>query len=134
MLRLIVANNMNHNLLIGVPHIDDQHYEIFRSFQCLLSSGAGDESISEALSRLTNQIHEHFKAEEAFMVGLNMPAADFHDHQKAHSQIVESLTTIHLDTMQGLRVSLEEIISRVSVYVHQHVIEHDLPLKAYTAN
>ncbi len=47
------------------------------------------------------------------------------------SEIIESLTSIHLDSMMGLRVPFEEIINRVSAYTSQHVIEFDLGLKAY---
>lgn len=122
---------MDENLLLGVQHIDYQHHEIFRSFQGLLSSGTGDESISEALSRLTNLIHNHFRSEEAFMDNLGMPAEEILAHSRAHSEIIESLTSIHLDAMMGLRVPFEEIINRVSAYTSQHVIEFDLGLKAY---
>lgn len=122
---------MNTNLLLGVPHIDHQHQEIFRSFQHLLSIDAGEEPISEALSRLTNQIHQHFTTEEDFMARLDIPASEFAEHERAHTQIIEGLTEIYLESMYGLRVPFEEIINRVSAYVNQHVIEYDLLLKPY---
>lgn len=122
---------MNKNLLLGVPNIDDQHRELFRSFQHLLSIDPGEESLSEALSRLTNQIHQHFKTEEDFMAGLNMPAPELIEHVSAHTQIIEDLTEIHLESMYGLRVPFEEIINRVSAYVNEHIIEYDLCLRAH---
>lgn len=122
---------MNENLLIGVPQIDYQHRELFRSFQHLLTIAPGEEAISDALSRLTVQIHDHFETEEKFMRGLSMPVSEALKHKLAHTEIIEGLTEIHLETMYGLRVPFEEIIHRVSVYVNQHIIEFDLGLKAY---
>lgn len=122
---------MNKNLLLGVPKIDHQHRELFRSFQHLLSIDPSDDSVSEALSRLTSQIHQHFDTEGRFMDGLEMPASELHDHVQAHTQIIEGLTEVYLESMFGLRVPFEEIIKRVSAYVQQHVIEYDLLLKPY---
>lgn len=122
---------MNKNLLIGVPKIDHQHTELFRLFQHLLSIGTSEEAVSDALSRLTTQIHKHFKTEEDFMAGLNMPAEMFLEHEQAHTQIIEDLTEIHLETRHGLGVPFEEIIKRVAAYVNDHVIEFDLLLKPY---
>lgn len=122
---------MNKNLLLGVPKIDHQHGELFRSFQQLLSIGTSEEALSDALSRLTSQIHEHFKTEENLMAGLNIPAEMFLKHEQAHTQIVDDLTEIHLVTMHGLGVPFEEIIKRVAAYVNDHVIEFDLLLKPY---
>jgi hemerythrin-like metal-binding protein len=122
---------MNKNFLLGVPKIDHQHRELFRSFQLLLSIGTSEEAVSDALSRLTIQIHEHFKTEENFMASLNIPAAMFLQHEQAHTQIVEELTEIHLEIMHGLGVPFEEIINRVAAYVNHHVLEFDLLIKPY---
>ncbi|MCG2578056.1 hemerythrin family protein [Dechloromonas sp. XY25] len=122
---------MNKNLLLGAPHIDHQHSELFHSFQRLLSIAPGEEAIADALSRLTNLIHEHFQSEEKFMAGINMPDVEMLDHVKAHGQIIEDLTAIHLETMFGMGVPFEEIVNRASIYVNQHIIEFDLGLKAY---
>lgn len=122
---------MNKNLLLGVPNIDRQHRDLFRSFQHLLSIDPVDESISEALSRLSSQIHQHFESEEDLMAGLDMPASVLADHIQAHTQIIEDLTEIHLETMHGLGVPFEAIINRVAAYVNHHVLEFDLLLKPY---
>lgn len=122
---------MNKNLLIGVSQIDHQHSEIFRSFQHLLLISPSDEAISEVLSRLTTQIHNHFQTEEAFMAGLGIPASERLAHLNAHSKIIEDLAAIHIETMFGTRVPFDEILNRVSIYVNEHVIEFDLGLKPY---
>lgn len=122
---------MNSNLLLGVPQIDYQHNELFRSFQSLLSIGVNDEAVSEILSRLSIQIHQHFDTEERFMAGLNMPAAMLLGHEQAHFEIIEDLTEFHLQTMHGLEIAFQETVSRLATHLHHHVIEFDLPLKQY---
>ncbi|MBK6358318.1 MAG: hypothetical protein IPF44_17195 [Betaproteobacteria bacterium] len=65
------------------------------------------------------------------MSNLNIPAGMLRAHEEAHTQIIEELTDIHLGTMHGVGVPLEEIISRVATYVNKHVVEFDLLLKPY---
>ena len=122
---------MNKHLLLGVPEIDHQHSELFHSLQHLLAVGLNEEALSEVLSRLTRQIHAHFASEERFMAGLNMPAAMLREHEQAHSRIVEGLTQIHLDTMLGLRLPIDEVIDRVTAYVEHHINDFDSELKAF---
>ena len=124
-------NSFNTNLMLGVPSIDQQHYELFRSFQHLLSTGINEEAVSDALSRLTIQIYDHFKTEEQLIDRLNLPEMMSLDHKLAHLQIIEDLTEIHLETMHGLGVPFEEIVNRVSGYVNHHIVEFDLELKPY---
>lgn len=122
---------MNSNLTLGEPSIDRQHYELFHTFQHLMASGITEEALSDILSRLTKQICYHFEAEERFMSSLNLPGKLLRDHQLAHNQIIEDLTQIHLDSMHGLGLPFEEIISTVANCVNHHLVEFDLLLKPY---
>ncbi len=122
---------MNKHLLLGVPEIDHQHSELFHSLQHLMAVGLNEEALSEVLSRLTRQIHHHFACEERFMAGLDIPEALLREHEQAHSRIIEGITQIHLDTMLGLRLPIDEVIGRVAAYVEHHVIDFDLGLKAF---
>lgn len=122
---------MNPNLIIGAPAIDRQHSELFRSFQKLLSSGDSEESISDILSELTEQIYKHFHSEEQFMLGLGIPAEMLKAHQAAHEQIVEDLTQIHLNAMHGQGLPIETTIATVEACVNHHLMEFDLGMKPY---
>lgn len=122
---------MNSALMLGVPSIDRQHYELFHTFQHLISSGISEEAISDILSRLTKQICYHFEAEEDFMGSLDLPGNLLHEHHLAHNQIIEDLTQIHLNSMHGLDLPFEEIISTVADCVNRHLVEFDLLLKPY---
>ncbi len=65
------------------------------------------------------------------MAGLDIPEALLREHEQAHSRIIEGITQIHLDTMLGLRLPIDEVIGRVAAYVEHHVIDFDLGLKAF---
>lgn len=122
---------MNKTLLLGVPDIDRQHKELFHSLQHLLALGDDAEAASDVLSRLTQQIHHHFDAEEHYMASLDLPERTRREHEAAHLQIVEGMTRIHLDSMFGFRLSVDEIAQRISDYIERHVLEFDLGLKSY---
>ncbi|MBS1142922.1 MAG: Hemerythrin cation binding region [Proteobacteria bacterium] len=122
---------MNTNLMLGVPDIDHQHSELFRSFEHLISADMSEDVISDILSRLTLQICSHFAAEERFMASLMLPDSMLHDHHQAHQKIVEDLTQIHLDTMCGQETPVEKMISKVAHSVSNHLVVYDLELKAY---
>lgn len=122
---------MNKNLLLGVPNIDFQHSELFRSFRHLLSIRTNEEAVADALSQLPLQIYDHFETEEDFMFGLDMPSEMLLQHEQAHTQIVEELAKFHLETMDGLKMRPEEIINRIAAHIHHHIIEFDLLLKSY---
>jgi len=122
---------MDKHLLLGVPGIDHQHSELFHSLQHLMAVGLNEEALSEVLSRLTRQIHDHFASEERFMASLDMPEDLLREHELAHSRIIEDLTQIHLDTMFGLRLPVDEVIGRVAAYFEHHLLDFDLGLKAF---
>lgn len=122
---------MNTNLMLGVPDIDHQHAELFRSLQSLISATPSEEIISDILSRLTLQICAHFAAEERFMADLKLPDEVLCEHHQAHQKIVEDLTEIHLNTMSGLPTPFEKMIPTVAHCVSNHLVVYDLGLKDY---
>lgn len=121
---------MDKHLLLGHPDIDRQHNDLF-SVLARLRSINDEHAIADALSLLTELLHAHFDAEEKLLDSLDMPAEEKQKHVRAHHAIVEDLAAIHLNTMVGLRIPLEEIVDRASGYVLKHIIEFDLKLKVY---
>ena len=127
---------MNQHLLLGAPVIDQQHQGLFVSFQKLAAAentAYPREVISDVLSDLTKQIHDHFRTEEAFMLELGIPDEQFKAHRIAHLSILEEVAQIHLDTMYGKNHALHEVIATVSKWVQQHLVEFDLELKPFIA-
>jgi len=125
---------MDKHLIIGSPTIDQQHQALLSSLAGLFDAGhydAPDEVLSEVLSRLSQQIRHHFTTEETLMEGLPIPLPEKHAHHGEHSRILEELTQLHIDAMDGNAKPLPEIIHMVATWVTQHLIEFDLNLKPY---
>ncbi|MBK7463987.1 MAG: hemerythrin family protein [Betaproteobacteria bacterium] len=125
---------MNEHFLLGAPIIDKQHHGLFASFRKLAATGDAafpKEAMSDVLSGLTKQIHEHFRTEEAFMLELGLPNDQFQAHRAAHISILEEVAQIHLDAMYGKAQALPEVIATVANWVQQHLVEFDLALKPY---
>ena len=127
---------MHEHLLLGAPVIDKQHHGLFASFRKLAATGDATfprEAMSDVLSGLTKQIHEHFRTEEAFMLELGLPDDQYHAHRAAHISILEEVAQIHLDTMYGKNHELPEVVATVAKWVQQHLVDFDLALKPYIA-
>ncbi|MBJ6800269.1 bacteriohemerythrin [Geomonas propionica] len=73
------------DLAIGVNEIDEQHKEIFRRFDRLLTAcneGKGNEEVLKLLLFLEDYVKEHFAAEEQLQKGSNYP--DYPAHKAQH--------------------------------------------------
>lgn len=104
------------------------------SFRKLAATGEDafpKEAMSDVLSELTKQIHEHFRTEEAFMPELGLPDGMYQAHRAAHVSILEEVAQIHIDAMYGKNQALPEVIIIVATWVQKHLVEFDLALKPY---
>lgn len=125
---------MNEHLLLGAPVLDKRHHGLFVSFRKLAATGEDalpKEAMSDVLSELTKQIHEHFRTEEAFMLELGLPDGMYQAHRAAHVSILEEVAQIHIDAMYGKNQALPEVITIVATWVQKHLVEFDLALKPY---
>lgn len=125
---------MDDSLLLGSPEIDAQHRALLATLDKLKSTSQSkypEEALSDALSDFGSQIFQHFVSEEALMSQLAIPAPLQSEHRKAHERILEELTQIHFDAMDGKTTDLPDIIAAVSTWIKRHVIEFDLGLKPY---
>lgn len=125
---------MNKSLMLGLPTIDHQHQGLFALLERLSTlphDGGNTEEIGDILGKLTKQLQHHFITEETVMARLAMPAAQVRDHHAAHHRIIEELTQLHMESMAGQTRSLETIITDVSRWVYQHLVEYDLEMRPY---
>lgn len=122
---------MNTNLILGIPDIDHQHTELFRSFELLSSAERSNAIFSDILSRLTLQICSHFASEERLMASLKLPGEMLLEHHQAHQKIVEDLTQIHLNAMCGQDTPFDKMIAKIAHCVSNHLVVFDLELKPY---
>ena len=122
------------SLLIGVPSIDKEHYELVLQLDRLIShpeSCPGTESFSEALSQVGGQFKAHFINEEGILKSIGMPEIDVANHVQAHSLILGQYAQLNLDQMQGKVVSRYEALQMIKGWIISHVVHHDLKIREF---
>lgn len=127
---------LDSKFLLGDALIDRQHDQLFDSLEriaALRERCLNDEAVVDQLTRLNNLILQHFISEEALMKRVGFPDDQLAAHQAEHLRILEELTHIHIDIMQGRRHLVSDIIDKVSNWISTHVVDFDLGLQSYIA-
>ena len=81
-------------LAIGIVEIDEQHQELFRRVDALLSAApSGDPAeVTRMLGFLREYVVHHFAAEEAFMLEQRYPGLDA--HRAEHASLFERVREV----------------------------------------
>lgn len=130
----IAETLMNRDLELGEALIDAQHRALYRAIRSLASiddTPGNAELISEHLNQLSILLRMHFVDEEVTMMKLCMPDELRQVHVKAHYEIVDEVTMLHLKIMGGNRPSLTELSEQIARWVIDHIMDFDLQLKSY---
>lgn len=128
--------NKNPHSALGDPLIDRQHADLFaslRQIESLSERRINDEKVIDHLTRISDQLRQHFIAEEALMQRIAVPADEIAGHQAEHLRILEELAMLHFNIMQGRVSWVSETFRQLSDWVAGHVVEFDLPLHDYIA-
>jgi len=84
-----MAIQWDDSLTTGIDDIDDQHRELFRRFNALISAcneGRGREEVMRILLFLDDYIRSHFREEEAMQLKSNFP--DYPVHRAQHENFI----------------------------------------------
>jgi hemerythrin len=120
------------HLSVGIPSIDDQHQSLLDQLHKLFSDPEDhpdSAAFSEALSRLSGQLIDHFTSEEQVMRTLGLPPDMLARHMDDHNRIIEQITQLSFDLMQQRQIKRTTIVARVKDWVLGHLTEHDLQLR-----
>ncbi len=94
------------SLAIGVEEIDNQHKELLKRFNSLLSAceeGQGVAKLKELLGFLDDYVVTHFTAEEKLQETCGYPG--FEEHKKLHDSFIERISEIHNEVLiEGVSV------------------------------
>ena len=128
----------NSNLAIGVAEIDNQHKELFRRFDSLLTAcneGKGRDEVLRLLLFLDDYIKSHFAAEERLQVKHDYPGYLAHkaqhtlfiadvDRLESQFKIEGATLALVIQTNQTLVAWLIKHISRIDIefaaFLHQN--------------
>ena len=116
----------------GIPSIDEDHRRLLDQLNVLsgaLGNSPQSAEFSEALSRLTCQLLEHFASEERLMRFMAVPGELLARHIDAHNEVIEQITQLSFDLMKRRKVERTEVVAKVHAWVFDHLSEYDLELK-----
>ena len=122
------------SLSIGIRAIDQEHHDIIRVFDQLLSDPdvyPGTERFSEVLNNLGVQFQKHFINEENLIKSIGMPDIDVASHIQAHRHILKQYTRLILDLSKGKVTDRSVVTMLFKAWTTDHIVHHDLKIRSY---
>jgi hemerythrin len=128
-----VALQWTSTLSVGVPELDEQHQELFRRIDRLLTAVLHqDRSEAERLlTWLRGYVRDHFAAEERLMVEVEYPDAE--RHVQEHREFARRLAQVDADfAAQGPTAAVVFALEQQAVgWLKDHVYFTDVALGRY---
>ncbi|HEX5803008.1 MAG TPA: hemerythrin family protein [Azospira sp.] len=125
------------SLIVGIPAIDHEHARLFAEIQRLIGPPAvrlDSAAFSEIVSRLWQQLAEHFANEEMIMARCGLPADELAEHRRVHWEILEQYTELQFELMSPAQLDQTEVLSRIRSWVVGHLLEYDMKLQPYAVH
>jgi len=129
-----VPSDLDSSLLIGVPLIDEEHYELISQLDSLDNNCDAEpqtEFFSEILSQLGQKISAHFDHEEEIFKSFGPPPEVMRSHILAHNEILNQYTELNLGLMAGKVISRSDVLRMIKRWVVDHVLTFDLEIRNY---
>ena len=126
------------NYELGVPHIDEQHKELFRrveSFlQVLRSKNRWEEKIpklNETLEFMKRYVVEHFRDEEEYQRSIDYPGYEF--HKQLHDDMVNYVGEVskRYEQSNNNEQLMQEFGGRLLAWLINHVAAEDQRIADY---
>lgn len=117
---------------LGIPQIDEEHRRLFAFFHQLVvdpTRRTTSGRFSDVLTRISGELDQHFRSEEAYMRRAGLPAASIEAHYEAHTDILRQLTELHLALSQGKAADYDETLQMIEQWVVDHLTRFDLNLR-----
>jgi len=122
------------DLAIGVTEIDDQHKEIFKRFDRLLTAcneGKGKDEVLRLLLFLDDYVKEHFAAEEGLQMRNSYP--EYPSHKSEHLRFMADVDRLAREFRdEGATLPLVIQTNRtLSSWLMQHIKRSDMAFSRY---
>lgn len=124
------------SLHIGLPAVDKQHGALIGELNRLIAAPAAlpsSDLFTDVLSRLGRELGAHFRFEESLFPGLGMHQDEIDTHVAAHQEILSQYVDLNLDMMHSRTRSRADVLVMVRNWVMEHIVVHDLRMRAYLA-
>ena len=122
------------SLSVGIPAIDQEHQELVCQLDRLMSNAdvyPGTQHFSDVLNQLGELLKSHMRNEEELIKFLGMPETDIDGQIQAHKLILDQYSRLNLDLMQGKRTDRPKLVRMIKAWVIDHIVHHDLKIRAY---
>jgi hemerythrin-like metal-binding protein len=122
-------------LSVGVEELDQQHQEIIKMLNHLISTSetvdTDSETISDILLEMTRYAQKHFKTEEKLMKAYNYPGLE--EQKKEHRAY--RIKTVDFSTAVTLRVEAvpEILLAYLFDWWIHHILDEDMKYKPFFA-
>jgi hemerythrin-like metal-binding protein len=120
------------SLKIGITSVDEEHQALLDHLDSLMHTPGGTLDVSdfaESLSLLNRQLIDHFTSEERLMRTIGISGGQLARHIDAHNQVIEQITQLSFDLMLRKRISRDQVLAKVKVWIVGHLTEYDLLLR-----
>lgn len=113
---------------IGIDRIDDQHIQLFKMADELLSNiekGAEKQKFAEAVTFMKDYVVYHFKDEEEYQQSIDYSGIE--EHKKAHRNFTNTVLTYEkrlIETDFDIRV-LKDLAGTLTAWLIYHVADSD---------
>jgi hemerythrin len=106
----------------GVPMIDDQHRELFRRVDALMSAIHMDdakETVPGLLGFLADYVTHHFQAEEAEMVASRYPGLD--QHRQIHADMAAKVAAMLRQVETNPASLTDDVLEFITEWLVMHI-------------
>ncbi len=120
--------------LVGVPHLDEQHQQLFqmvRSLQESLETVQTHNMGHRLLSDLIRFTETHFSDEEKFMKENGAPKQEYEEHLADHSDLIKQVKDFECEFEEKQKVVTPQIMSFLLDWIKNHVIRFDKKMAQY---
>jgi hemerythrin len=117
---------------VGVPLLDNQHKEIFRSIQKITDFKAKSDSsnvFSDSIEDITRLMSDHLKDEEDYLLQHNYPLLN--EHKQEHLNLMDGYTELLYRFTKGEKGVDKKLVEFLHHWWVTHIFEVDMKYKEY---
>jgi hemerythrin-like metal-binding protein len=117
-------------LSLGVPEIDRQHKRWFLLTNSFLNEARKEKmeikTVQEYLAEVVRYAQTHFKAEEAFMRRVRVPADFYRWHTMSHNAFVQRINMQANRCRNCAPTAAEEMAAFMTGWLTRHILKYDV--------
>jgi hemerythrin-like metal-binding protein len=118
---------------VGVEELDEQHQQIIKMLNRLISTrktiGTDSEEISDILQEMTPYAQEHFKTEEKLLRAYGYPGLE--EQREEHRAYRLKTVNFSTATMIGVNEVPEILIAYLFDWWNHHILDEDMKYKPF---